>query len=64
MKSSHRHAVTDQELERQRDELDEANRELLGALDEKNALYDEMSENTKVLQSLNNTINTNTEKTA
>ena len=49
---------------RQRDDLDEANRQLLAALDEKNTLYDEVAENTRVLQGINNTIQTNAEKIA
>lgn len=59
-----RNTVTDDQLQGQRDQLDDKNRQLLAALDEKNALYDEIAENTKVLQNINNTIETNSEKIA
>ena len=42
-------SVKDSELQKQRDDLDEANRQLLACLDEKNTLYDEVAENTRVL---------------
>lgn len=44
--------------------MDEANRNLLGALDEKNQLQDEVAENTKVLQNLISNIQQNAEKVA
>lgn len=64
LRSTHQNTVSDDQLQIQLSELDEQNRQLLSALDQKNALYDEIAENTKVLQNLNITLETNVEKTA
>lgn len=61
---SYQGKVTDDVLERQRDELDEANRRLLASMDEKNSLIDEIEESSKSLQNTNTQIQLNIEKIA
>lgn len=51
--SSYQGKVTDDVLEKQRDELDEANWRLLASMDEKNALIEEIEESSKSLQNTN-----------
>lgn len=54
----------DDKINRQRDELDELNRRYLAALEEKNAINDELSEQVKTLLHYNDIIQKNAEKIA
>lgn len=54
--SSYRQTVSDDVLQRQRDELDDANWKLLAAIEEKNSLIEEIKESTLSLTNANNQI--------
>lgn len=54
--SSYRQTVSDDVLQRQWDELDDANWKLLAAIEEKNSLIEEIKESTLSLTNANNQI--------
>lgn len=57
-------ASLDDKIQRQRDELDELNRKYLSTLEEKNNIYEELSDQAKRLLAFNDTIQKNAEQIA